>query len=59
MMLAAERRTERKARTVACPQCGARPGQWCRVLDSWGQPHRKRVTEYSHTGRLDKARARR
>lgn len=57
-MLPDERPTERLARSVACPQCGAKVHSACRVLDSWGKPI-KRITDHAHLGRLKKAQARR
>jgi len=44
----AERQIEDLARTVTCPNCGAPPGRHCRYPGD--------AFNYSHTGRLNKAR---
>lgn len=51
-MIPAEKQTENLARTVACPQCGARPGRRCRYAGLGPS----RASNYAHTGRLKLAR---
>ena len=51
-MNTAERQIEDLARTVTCPVCGARRGKRCRYT----QTRFITSSQYSHTGRLNKAR---
>jgi hypothetical protein len=50
-MNTAERQVEDLARTVACPVCGAPPGDPCRYRGGFWA-----AFNYSHTSRLNKAR---